>query len=105
MSSAEVSRAACFVSHDQLAGVEGLGQAVPRVALDPADPQDRLERLGSEPMFRPLRLETTKENIDLPPRGFGGQRNVQVRHSKIPFVLRYFVLEYEVVPERVPGQL
>src|SRR5437773_839324 len=88
---------------DDLSAVERLGVAPLR--LDPAQPQERRERVRGEPVVVLLRLETVHEDPDLLLAGRLVELNEEIGVADVAVVLHDFVLEDQVIPVRIPRQL
>src|SRR5882724_2563514 len=89
--------------HDHLSAVERLGVASLR--LDPAQPQERQERVRGEPVVVLLRLEAVHEDPDLLLAGCLVELNEEIGVTDVAVVLQDLVLEDEVIPVRIPRQL
>src|SRR6185503_3848775 len=76
-----------------------------RVALHPAQPQHAGEQILLEPALGSLRGEVAHEVLDLAFPDALVERNERVRRAHVAVVLRYLVLEDEVVSEGVPRKL
>src|SRR5436190_529495 len=92
-------------SHPKLSSVKSLGKTAGRGAFNSAQSHQRAERVGRKPVLVSLALEVAQQRGDFALGDFAGHRHVNIRSAEVAVVFWNFVLEHEMTPERVPGEI
>src|ERR1700733_1670961 len=92
-----------FGSHDQLPTIKGLGVTARGVAFHATQSHESKEGLRIEPVFTSLRLKGFHQKSDFRLADFLAKRYEDVWLTKVAIVLRDFILQDQMVAERVPG--
>ena len=82
-------------------GLEGFGVALGRAAFHPAQARQSAEHLRIEPVLRALRSEMSEEKLDLAIHHTCLKRHIDIRLADITVPLGNFVLEDQVIAERI----
>src|SRR6266536_3390593 len=90
---------------NQLSGVKPLGVPARGVGFHPTDPHQRAKEVVGEPPSVTLGCELVEQQIDLPPNDLVVEMDEEIRGADVTVVLRHFVLDDQMVAERVPRQL
>ena len=85
--------------------VEGLGVTCGRRRFDPSEPHEPAEGVAREPPLPKLRLEGRGEVFRLQLAHRVVERHIAIRRPEVAVIFGQLVLEDEVIPKRVPGQL
>src|SRR5256885_6827992 len=88
-----------------LVGIKRLSITLARPRLDTAQSEQPVEGIRRKPALGPLGGEHREEVADLGAARGPRQRDVQVGAAEVAVVFRHFVLQHQVVAERVPGQV
>src|SRR6266481_8501636 len=85
--------------------MERLRESRWRGTFDPPDAVHRFERALREPMLGRLRLEVLQQEFDLSVAQLPSKRHEEAGTPQVTVVLRNLVLQYEMIPERIPGKV
>jgi hypothetical protein len=85
--------------------VKGLSVLSGGIRFHSSNPQDSPKRLFRKPLIVGLGSEVLSDELELLLTNLLVEIGKDVRRPEVRIVLGNFVLQYEMVPERVPGQL